>query len=93
MTTKHTPAPWIVKAQGEANEFVLMTSNMKWIAAFRQNGEMWTQEQEANAKVIEAAPDLLEALNDLLAWANISDNSSSVYLRDKCLQAIKKATE
>jgi len=51
------------------------------------------KEKEANAKIIAAAPDLLEALKDMIEWANIKDGSPSQYLRDAAQLAIKKATE
>lgn len=48
----------------------------------------------ANAKLIAAAPELIDALRDLLAWANLdhSTNPQTVALRDKCEFAIKNAT-
>lgn len=33
--------------------------------------------------------ELIECLKDLLAWANISNTSSSFYLREKCEAAIR----
>lgn len=45
-----------------------------------------------NAKLQAAAPELLEALKDMVAWCNIKDGSPNQYLRDNCLTAIKKAT-
>lgn len=48
---------------------------------------------EKLAKLLAAAPELLESLKDLIEWANIKDGSPSQYLRDKALSAIKKATE
>lgn len=51
------------------------------------------EESIANAKLISAAPELLESLKDLIEWANIKDGSPSQYLRDKALSAIKKATK
>jgi hypothetical protein len=58
--TQHTPGPWQFKSQGEANLFAIINpNNGKWIASFWQNGEMWTHEQEANAKLMATAPELL----------------------------------
>ena len=56
------------------------------------NGEGWI---EANkyAQLFAAAPDLLEALTDLLAWANIQDHHSpqAVAIRDAARDAIAVA--
>lgn len=48
-------------------------------------------EQSMNANLISAAPQLLDALKDLVAWCNIKDGSPDQHLRDKALAAIKKA--
>lgn len=63
MSTKHTPGPWKVEPRGnlkarqfvEAGEFRIV--------------ECLTRDQEANAHLIAAAPELLAALKDLLASA------------------------
>jgi hypothetical protein len=61
-TAQHTPAPWEYREQGDADEFVMLTHDGKWIIAFRQNGELMTATQRANAKLMAASPKLLEAL-------------------------------
>lgn len=85
----HTPGPWTFRAQGEANEYCLMTADGRWLLAFLHNGEEWTAKQVANARLIAAAPDLLAALKDMetarhngfdLPWGTVS-------------QAIKKAED
>lgn len=68
METKHTPGPWKVLPQGDANAYVILTNDKRWVIAFSQNGEIWMPEQAANAKLIEAAPDLLEAIKELLGY-------------------------
>jgi hypothetical protein len=65
----HTPGPWEWHAQGDANEYVLLTNEKRWVIAFRQNGELLLPEQEANARLIEAAPVMLEALRVLVDHA------------------------
>lgn len=61
---KHTPGPWKFHEQGDANQYCLLTNDKRWVIAFSQNGELHTPEQIANAKLIAAAPDLLEALEE-----------------------------
>jgi hypothetical protein len=60
METKHTPGPWIVKTY---------TPNHgcwnHWIQS--KHGPSNTDEAEANARLIAAAPELLEALKELVA--------------------------
>jgi hypothetical protein len=67
MNTKHTPGPWEVRSQGDANEYCVITAGGKWLFALRHNGEQWTAEQLANAQLIAAAPKLLQALLKLEA--------------------------
>ena len=86
MNTKHTAGEWHTK---EGQIYPLTTGRtLALIPYFDSNNT----EHEANAKLIAAAPELLEALKELLTWANIKDGSGSQYLRDKCQQAINKAT-
>lgn len=62
METKHTPGPWYFHEQGDANNYCLMRNDKRWVIAFQQNGEIWKEEQLANATLIATAPELLEAL-------------------------------
>jgi len=59
---KHTPGVWRFFVLGDANQNCLLTNDVRWVIAFSQNGELNTPEQIANAKLIAAAPDLLDAL-------------------------------
>jgi hypothetical protein len=74
--TKHTPGKWEMTTDGEANFFGICTSQFpdrnenepkhNWLFRIQQNGELSIPEQEANAKLIESAPDLLKALSELI---------------------------
>lgn len=68
--TKHTPGPWKVTSAG-FDDTCDSGDACYYIAA--PNG---MQVSKANACMIEAAPDLLRALEDILpsiGWANYSD--------------------
>lgn len=60
---KHTKGPWFNTTDGEANFYGIATQE-NWLFRIQQNGEKGTAEQEANAKLLAAAPDMLEALKD-----------------------------
>lgn len=61
MDLKITPGPWRWHAQGDANDYAMLTSGGRWVIAFRQNGELLLPEQQANAQLMAAAPDLYAA--------------------------------
>ena len=50
----HTPEPWKWHAQGEANEYCMLTHDGRWVIAFRQNGGLTDERQKANARRIAA---------------------------------------
>ena len=52
---KHTPGPLIVHAQGDADDYCLLTTDRRWVMAFRQNGELLNDEQKANIDLIAEA--------------------------------------
>lgn len=89
METKHTKGEWTATQTSISDSNgVIATTYVNTVKRY-----IGKQEVEANAKLIAAAPDLLEALNDLVSWANIKDGSNYKYLRDNAINAIKKATE
>lgn len=71
MTLAHTPGPWTFHEDGDANHYCLLIDNGKrWLVSFLQNGELWTNEQRANARLIAQAPALSGVLIEALqAWA------------------------
>ena len=52
--TEHTPEPWKWHAQGEANEYCMLTHDGRWVISFRQNSELTDERQTANARRIAA---------------------------------------
>jgi len=87
---KGTPGPWrvsekrgdLIDIRHENNEPGAMSLNLAQVVV-RQS---WLKEAEANAQLIAAAPELLEALQDLQARACIYVNTS------KAEAAIAKVT-
>jgi hypothetical protein len=66
----HTPGPWTAQAwqhvtAHNADGFSVIVADVKYVAG----------ETDANARLIAAAPDLLEALSDLLDYAKHGDRS------------------
>ena len=69
--SKHTPGPWSFNTSPNCWSVLQVGSSGRWIVA---GGTAWAipgrqSEAEANARLIAAAPDLLEALEDLREWA------------------------
>jgi len=83
METKHTPGPW--KIVRDASDFIQgVEVDSGWICDTQFNS---IPSCEANAKLIAAAPDLLEALQEVI---KISDRNHIAW--DKAKAAIQKAT-
>ncbi len=77
----HTPGPWIVTKEnggGWPGHRIAMPGRMRDGArtvaiTYRQNSEPeWVAEDEANARLIAAAPELLEALEDIIEQADLT---------------------
>ena len=97
--SKHTPGPWVVV--GSRTKYVearLVGSLMQEVAACGPTmaDEGYGQQQEANARLIAAAPDLLEALQDVDAlWMHHSvahGDGKIGPLHEKVIAAIARAT-
>lgn len=95
MNTKHTPGPWHVgRYTPNATEMTILTKNGSpvtpaWGPQFYVNSE----QAKANACLIAAAPDLLEALKEALdqleSW---NQESEPTFTMRRVAHAIAKAT-
>ncbi|MCP3681805.1 MAG: hypothetical protein GY861_03865 [bacterium] len=107
---KHTPKPWnidygnchvggIATVYGLPGERKMLSPDKRW-------AEIWAphsidgKTQKANLDLIVAAPDLLEALKEMIIatdWENPPKRGNAIYLdavaRPAALKAIKKAEE
>lgn len=79
----HTPGPWEVR---EVDGLFAIAHRDGWV--LDSNDE---QQDRADAKIIAAAPDMLEALKGLAAWSKRS-NGTSRDVVDRAKEAIEKAT-
>jgi hypothetical protein len=90
--TKHTPGPWHVDGDMIRNNPDQHYSHSKWLVRLipRDEGvERSQQEDDANARLIAAAPDLLEALLDLLEEGDLERVKMVTY--GKVCAALAKA--
>lgn len=96
METKHTKGPWTIKSVSESDiayRIIAECDEENVFCVWRTTDEIQT---EANAKLIAAAPELLEALQEVRLVFNPLIRSSksdkdAAWL--KVVNAIKKATE
>lgn len=89
----HTPGPWNIREEGEANRYAILADN-KWLITFLHNGEAMTEKQRANARLIAAAPDLLAVVQRLFHSVNGLSATFSAVNRDyACSQFRKELTE
>ena len=68
---KHTPGPWLVHEDGEANFYTVLDSKGNWLLRIQHNGEPLLAKQRANLHMIAAAPDLIAALLEFVGSSAI----------------------
>jgi hypothetical protein len=96
MENKSTPGPWKIRHSVFGRfEFYIETVDQSHDKTFIGNvggGLQSKEEVESNAKLIAAAPDLLEILKDI-AYGDGSDYRLHPSLTKRMNEVIKKATE
>jgi hypothetical protein len=105
METKHTKGEWLIEidhpeseptAENKCHMIEIRTKTFEWICSVMPYGKKSKEETEANAKLIAAAPDLLEALIEALPAVEELNGEFQEGWEDtinKIKKAIKKATE
>jgi hypothetical protein len=94
MKTQHTPGPWFLN--GPWNIYADRTAQQmrgKCVAQIVKQGN--TEEREANARLIAAAPELLAALESLVsdAYLSLPNGNASTKAIDYARAAIAKAVQ
>lgn len=71
MTTQHTPGPWVAVARTNAHIEIEAPNQLGYLA--QKVASCSLTNHEANARLIAAAPDLLEALKSVQAAIYMDD--------------------
>lgn len=82
MNTKHTPGPW--KCPDITLDIITADRKQSIAVCHRSvdgNYKPGLQEAKANARLIAAAPELLEALKDCADWTRLCEHPEVVKLR------------
>lgn len=88
MSTQYTPGPWRIGTPPPNGEQTIGTLNGLMVAVATTGAEM--EETKANARLIAAAPELLEALQSVLD--NCLDSEELCAAHAKARAAVAKAT-
>ena len=96
---KHTPGPWMLTEGNRFDKEMVITTQYRLDASIGCICEMDVYftgligiEQEANARLIAAAPELLEALQNMLGLTEASDYMGAREIEQQARAAIAKAT-
>jgi hypothetical protein len=92
--SKHTPGPWTAKMSKWHEEPLLVQAGMpsnRVLARFGSATEPLDDTDRANARLISAAPEMLEALK-LVRESGLADEYGASAVEDAINAAIKKAT-
>lgn len=100
METKHTPGPWTFKTDNRTGDNgIVAPSTGVFIEAFadiRHSNENARNEAMANARLIVAAPKMLQTLIELLSQLDQGGSSGKIFARDAIItqarEVVAKAT-
>lgn len=90
MSAQHTPGPWSVERHPHSGH-PLVAGEGEYVVADCGNGEIETASEEANARLIAAAPELLEALISLRDF--LRGNGTKSARADAAISKATAATE
>lgn len=100
METKHTPGPWTLEKIDDAEKTLVYYrvnsgKNTIGFAGVYHNRKLTDEEFTGNAKLIAAAPELLDACIEMYELLERAHKGSMLGkgIRKQALEAIKKATE
>ena len=87
--SKHTPGPWNTMVSGGS----VWSSGGEWVCDPSDRHAYPTDTQRANARLIAAAPDMLEALEAVVAWQDGDGdfNLHAIAAEEQVRAAIAKA--
>lgn len=79
MTTQHTPGPWHRNIP-PATKYTTVWSGRNTHVAYVSPTGLNSEEVEANINLVTAAPDLLAALEGLMACVTIEDDRAVIHM-------------
>lgn len=93
--SKHTKGPWVVRREGRSTVYGAVEASLRpytWqeVAACGPT-EAGSEQQEANARLIAAAPELLEACQLLVSWLDLPQDAPMTDMVVGCGEAERKA--
>lgn len=97
MNAKHTPGPWYFSLSRSSTSFIVrdqdrrMVCDMSWHHSSREHYALRV-ESEANARLIAAAPELLEAVQELAVGLIYIHGDKANGVLKRAMAAIAKAT-
>lgn len=96
MNTPHTPGPWTAEDQSgtDVHFFTIRSPQNCYIAGLHEYDGQTTPAMASNARLLAAAPELLEALESFLRAPSVGSNgpgSSTIVVQDFNLRAARAA--
>lgn len=97
MATKHTPGPWRIFWGRDGNTYPLNiwgpvgSDHAAFRSVVTSFGRKASDESTANANLIAAAPELLEALKAILDTTAFAHDEPEAEVHQRALSAIRKA--